>query len=891
MDGLLGLLLLLAVVVVIGGIFGWVSFFRLNSLSDAYRQLSAEFKQLKQQLSEQSPPSQQSKSSSTDAPVSKPEPKPEPPLKPKTVTPTQSTATAKSQTSTPVAQPSETLTSKPLPATSSSPNSPEPADKPTWFNDLADNWMIWLGGISVALAGIFMVKYSINMGLLGPKTQISLAIMTGLVLHAVAEWLRRRKGGSDIFASLAGGASITLYAALLAALHIYHLMEPGWIFVLLAIVSVLTMGLALVHGPMLAMLGLIGAYVVPILVSTNSGNMIAALIYSLIISASALLLMRYVFRPWLWWSTIIGALGWWLLSLSAQQADSFRGVYLAIFAWALLAIPHFDWLLQGKASNLVREPDDKTFNISRFSFSMNQLALLLIIFAWGGSIFWQAHNGISFALWAPLVLVIGVAATGRQSLWPYLWISLLVQWLAWFAIGFDYRPSVHGFQFMPLPNELTDNFLAFAGAMTFLYSALSAWQWWRHGFSHARVSLTFIAPLAWLALAYLHVNGLSQSLTWSLSTLLLGLVYAAVAGWRLQRNQSDSIALWLTLAAHFAYSLAVVLYFREALLSLALAAQLLSLTWLIKRYQLPWLELLVKVVLAAVVLRLTFNPWLADYPTDVHWSIITYGGATLFAFFASRICDAQSKLRVWLEAATLHLLVLTLGTELRYWLYDGQIFIERYDLVEAAINTSLWAALALTYYYRAQLSDTLKTFYQIGSKILLLMALASYAIMVGPHNPWWSGKTISSTPIFNILLLAYGAPIVWALLVAYYHQANFRKIALRIAGFASLLFITLEIRQLWRGSDLSLDNPTSDGEVYTYSVVWMLMAISAVLFGARFKTKGLYQAGMMLLLVVIAKIFLIDMAGLDGLWRVASFMGLGLSLLALAWFYRKIKAS
>jgi uncharacterized membrane protein len=44
---------------------------------------------------------------------------------------------------------------------------------------------------------------------------------------------------------------------------------------------------------------------------------------------------------------------------------------------------------------------------------------------------------------------------------------------------------------------------------------------------------------------------------------------------------------------------------------------------------------------------------------------------------------------------------------------------------------------------------------------------------------------------------------------------------------------------------------------------------------------------MALLGIVIGKIFLIDMAGLEGFWRVAAFMGLGLALLGLAWLYRK----
>jgi uncharacterized membrane protein len=48
---------------------------------------------------------------------------------------------------------------------------------------------------------------------------------------------------------------------------------------------------------------------------------------------------------------------------------------------------------------------------------------------------------------------------------------------------------------------------------------------------------------------------------------------------------------------------------------------------------------------------------------------------------------------------------------------------------------------------------------------------------------------------------------------------------------------------------------------------------------------------MALLLVVVAKLFLIDMSDLTGLWRVASFMGLGLGLLALAWLHQRLMPS
>jgi uncharacterized membrane protein len=42
--------------------------------------------------------------------------------------------------------------------------------------------------------------------------------------------------------------------------------------------------------------------------------------------------------------------------------------------------------------------------------------------------------------------------------------------------------------------------------------------------------------------------------------------------------------------------------------------------------------------------------------------------------------------------------------------------------------------------------------------------------------------------------------------------------------------------------------------------------------------------------LTIAKVFFVDMAGLSGLLRVLSFMGLGLALLALTWLDRVMSA-
>ena len=94
--------------------------------------------------------------------------------------------------------------------------------------NLQDHWMIWLGGACVALAGIFLVRYSIEQGLLGPTGRFTAGLATGLGLHAAAEYFRRKTGSvHPSFAAMAGAGSITLFAALLVGLRLFELISPG----------------------------------------------------------------------------------------------------------------------------------------------------------------------------------------------------------------------------------------------------------------------------------------------------------------------------------------------------------------------------------------------------------------------------------------------------------------------------------------------------------------------------------------------------------------------------------------------------------------------------------------------------------------------------------------
>ena len=756
--------------------------------------------------------------------------------------------------------------------------SPSPASQPA-RNVLARvNWMIWLGGACVALGGLFMVRYGIEHGLLGPTGRVALGIATGLGLHALAEWLLRRGGAHPAFAALAGGATVTLFGAVLAALHLYRLIPPGLAFGLLALVSVSTMLLSLRQGPMLAALGLIGSFCVPLLVPTGSGNIIAAMIHALIVGFGGLLLLRYVWRLWLWWGVLAGLLGWWLLSMPATGADDFRGIYLAITAYLLTAVPGRDWLMHARGAQ-----DDLAASVRPDAL---QIGLIAVSLAWGLSMLESGSDALQAWQWAPLVVVLALSARHQPSLRLLPWGSLLIAVAALVAMHADlqlYELKI----VLAYPSEAAPALYRFSAWMALGYVLVGAAMLRLVGSAHLWASLSALPPVLWLGLAYTCSGPAVADTQWGLAAISLGAITAMLGGVLSRRAEHAVLAAWLMLSSHAAYSLAAVMVLEEAGLTLAIAAQLISLCWLMRRHRVELLHWAVRGVLAVVALRLTLNPWIVSYAPDVHWTLWTYGGATLCCFIASRIAGTEHRLREWLAAATIHLLVLTLGTELRYWLYEGKVFAARYTLTEAAIHVSLLAAMGLSYRHRAASAAQLAPLYRIASRVLLVLSLASYVMAVSVLNPLFGADEVSSRPLFNILLLAYGAPLIFAAWIARNGEPLEQVCAQWLLGLGSMLFVSLEIRHLWQG-DISLWQTTGNGELYTYSAVWLLMAAGAIAAGTLRASRRMLQGGFALLAVVILKIFLIDLSGLDGLLRVASFMGLGLCLLALAWLRSRL---
>ncbi len=107
--------------------------------------------------------------------------------------------------------------------------------------------------------------------------------------------------------------------------------------------------------------------------------------------------------------------------------------------------------------------------------------------------------------------------------------------------------------------------------------------------------------------------------------------------------------------------------------------------------------------------------------------------------------------------------------------------------------------------------------------------------------------------------------------------------------FLVFLLVNGLIRQAWQGNTIVLSQPTPNAELYTYSLVWLAIGSLSLLGGYWQQSVRVQQGAMAVLALVILKVFLVDMASIEGLMRALSFIGLGLCLVALGGLFQWLK--
>ena len=189
-------------------------------------------------------------------------------------------------------------------------------------------WVVWAGGIALALGGFFLVRYSIEQGWFGPGARVVLAGIVALALIAAGEWARRREistgamglSKADIPSVLTAAGTAVAYADAYAAYALYGFIGPAAAFVLLGIVALGTLAASLVHGPALAGLGLVGAFLTPLIVSTEQPNYWALYLYLAVVTAASFALARARLWRWLAVTAVAASVLWALPGIGDLQA-------------------------------------------------------------------------------------------------------------------------------------------------------------------------------------------------------------------------------------------------------------------------------------------------------------------------------------------------------------------------------------------------------------------------------------------------------------------------------------------------------------------------------------------------------------------------------------------
>jgi uncharacterized membrane protein len=143
----------------------------------------------------------------------------------------------------------------------------------------------WIAGIALVMAAIFFLKYSVDHGWLGPPMRVVIGLVTGVSLLLLCEWKVARRYPTTANALDGAGIAI-LFATFFAAYSFWNLIGAFPTFAMMALVTVVAVLLSLHHDSVfVALLGLVGGFATPALLSTGEDRPIGLFTYLLLLNA------------------------------------------------------------------------------------------------------------------------------------------------------------------------------------------------------------------------------------------------------------------------------------------------------------------------------------------------------------------------------------------------------------------------------------------------------------------------------------------------------------------------------------------------------------------------------------------------------------------------------
>lgn len=793
-------------------------------------------------------------------------------------------------------------------------------EKESLESNLGARWAVWVGGVALAFGGIFLIRYSIESGLLGPAARIALAFLFGLLLIGAGEVIRRRAmpqvseryNNAMIPGALTGAGAVTLLGAVFAAHAIYGYIGPGSAFLLLALVSFATIGLSLLHGQALAGLGLLGSLITPALVTTDQPNANALFIFLAVTWLATNAASR--FRNW----TVVPMLanigiGGWALAyiLGAPSYDPLPPTLtlIAVIAGTALFWPGSRYGKPAADDNngggwfglLLRPPLKITLSLS-FAAVLSALAFIAADR--------PATGDPAFSFAAIIATLAALGASRRYAFWPALLSAAGavggIGLIALTLLNYMAAPAAtDGSPIAPLTytHQIAVSLLL-GGIFTLL--GFGFLRRLRHGepeFSSVWAVLMSAVPVSIATISFLNFGDLSRDWTHGLYGIALGLALLAGANWLFRQTDQDQTRIdWpanLLVAgsfAAFAFALHALTNGITTTISLAVLGFAYAMAVRIRPWPaLPWV---MAAALLTVFARIAWEPTLVG-PNSLGTTpflnalLPGYGIPALLAVVSAYELRRWPDIRIrnLLQALASLMVLMTAAILVRHAMNGGVLNDNVPTLGEQSIYTLLTVGFSA-----ALMTLDLKSpspIFRYGSMIAGVLATINVlSLHVVGLNPYITGESTGRWPFINLLLIGYLMPALAYAGVAWYARGKRPQpyvTMLAVSGAVlGFLWATLSVRRFWQGEFIAEWKGFLPGETYTYSVVWLVIGVALLALGSKLDARSLRLASAGLVFIAVLKVFLVDMSNLEGILRALSFIGLGAVLIGIGLFYQRI---
>jgi uncharacterized membrane protein len=757
---------------------------------------------------------------------------------------------------------------------------PEPEPAHETLGGFFERWvggrlMIWVGGVALAVAGVLLVRYSIQIGLITPAVQMGMAALFGLLLLGLGELARSRPDWTldrRVAQALVGAGIFVLYATAYGSLVLHHLIGNGTAFGLMVMVTGAALILSLRHGAPSAVMGLVGGFLTPLLVGERSETAIPLLTYLALLDVALF--------------TLAGRRGWtWLAAAAALLSLGWSGYLLTWDAPDALAAGVFI-LLVGVGASVLRAGEGWQLDFLRpAAIALVELAVLV----------GRADIGLpAWVLFGALAAACLLLEPRKPEYRPLPAVALALALLLIAVKALD-QPShipavaavttlLFGLGSLPAALRREQVLLPFATACAAFIGP--AWilrverpEWLDRPLWGLLFLLLAAGPafLAWSRRAAAREGELDSPLGVAAASTM---VLLGIAAWQLLPAELVAGA-WLLIALGAAF--ATRRLGDEGLAALSLMAAGLASIWAAGRVPQLWETLL---------LSLAGEPALASHLPAIGTGLqVLLLPALLLAAvwrFLPRPFAAVSAAPLAV-AGLFAIAAAYLAFKQAFGLASDEDFAARGFAERTLFNQALFVAGWLICSGRVPirgLDD--RSRWAAGTVLTALAAARLVWFDLLLHNPLWAEQNVGAWPVLNLLAPAYLLSAYWLYRARRGADGKARSGAWLLLALASLVLgVMLMVRQLFQGPLLNGPEVPS-AESYGYSLAGLLLSMALLLAGIRLPDKALRLAGLVLLTATTIKVFLVDAGALEGVLRILSFLVLGIALIGIGKLYTKV---